>query len=52
MSDLRQRERLYSDEDIVELMQKAQSMGLDLDKGSDLEQLAIGDLERLVSTIQ
>jgi hypothetical protein len=46
------RERIYSDTEIVELLEKAQRMGLDLSKGSDLEQLAIGELERLVSTIQ
>jgi hypothetical protein len=52
MSDLDNRERLYSDQDIVELLQKAERMGLDLSKGSYLEQLPIGELERLVSTIQ
>ena len=34
MSDLR--ERLYSDDEIVELLEKAAAMGLLLDKGSDL----------------
>jgi hypothetical protein len=52
MSDLRNRERLYSDDDIVALLQKAERMGLDLSKGSDVEQLAIGDLEQLVTVVQ
>ena len=46
------RERLYSDDDIEELLLKAQRMGLNLDKGSDLNQLEIGELERLVTVVQ
>jgi len=46
------RERIYTDAEIVELLEKAARMGLPLDKGSDLEQLAVGELDRLVSTIQ
>lgn len=45
------RERLYSDEDIEELLVKAQRMGLNLSKGSDLEHLEIGELERLVTVV-
>jgi hypothetical protein len=52
MSDLAKRERLYSDEDVVELLQKAMAMGLNLEKGSDLAMLEIGELERLVTVVQ
>jgi hypothetical protein len=52
MSDLRQRERLYSDEEVCELLHKAMAMGLNLEKGSDLEYLDIGELERLVTVVQ
>jgi len=46
------RERIYADEQIVQLLEKAAQMGLVLDKGSDLEQLTIGELERLVTVVQ
>ncbi len=46
------RERLYSTEEIVELLEKAQRKGLNLAKGSDLEALTIGELERLVNVTQ
>lgn len=52
MTDLRYRERLYSDEEVVELLERAMQMGLNLDKGSDLEALDIGELERLVTVVQ
>ena len=45
-------ERMYSDDEIVELIQKAAMMGFSLEKGSPLEQLTIGDLERLVNECQ
>jgi len=51
MTDLR-RERIYGDEEIVELIAKAQRMGLPLDKDSDLANLDIGELERLVTVVQ
>jgi len=52
MSDPHNRERLYSDEDIVELLEKAMRMGLCLEKDSNLEALDIGELERLVTVVQ
>lgn len=52
MSDLATRERLYSDSDVVEILQKAAAMGLNLDKGSDLAMLEIGELEWLVTVVQ
>lgn len=42
-------ERLYSDDELVAMLEKAEAMGLNLEKGSDLEKLTIGELERLVS---
>jgi len=45
------RERLFSDEEICELLEKAAAMGFSLEKGSDLEQLSIRELERLVSVV-
>jgi len=45
-------ERLYSDEEICELLEKAQAMWLSLEKGSELEQITLGDLERLVTQVQ
>jgi len=46
------RERIYTDEEIVELLEKAAQMGFVLDKGSDMEQYTIGELERLVTVVQ
>jgi len=46
------RERIYTDAEIVELLEKAARMGLSLDKGSYLEQATIGELERLVTVVQ
>ena len=42
------RERIYTDEDICELLEKAVAMGFVLERGSELEALTIGELERLV----
>jgi hypothetical protein len=52
MTDLASRERLYSDDDIAELLARAIRMGLNLEKGSDLEAIDIGELERLVTVVQ
>jgi hypothetical protein len=53
MSDPHERrEHMYSDDEIVELLGKAERMGLNLDKGSDLESLDLGELERLVTVLQ
>ena len=49
---LNYRERLFSDEEICELLEKAAALGLSLERGSDLEQLTIGELERLVNVVQ
>jgi len=46
------REKIYSDEEIVALLIKAQDMGLNLKKGSELEDYTIGELERLVTQVQ
>jgi hypothetical protein len=46
------RDRLYLDEEIVELLEKAARMGMDLGKGSDLEYYSISELERLVNQVQ
>jgi len=46
------RERLYSDEEICELIQKAKLMGLPIDTDREMAEMEIGELERLVSTIQ
>lgn len=44
-------EHLYSEEDIVDLLTKASEMGFSLEDGSELEQLTIAELERLVTKI-
>lgn len=46
------RERMYSDEEIVELVQKAICMGLPVDTDKGLANLNIGELERLVTVVQ
>jgi hypothetical protein len=45
-------ERVYSDAEIAELLEKAERMGLNLDKGSDLEKLSLDELAQLVETRQ
>lgn len=45
-------ERVYSDAEIVELLAKVELMGLNLDKGSDLECLTLDELAQLVETRQ
>lgn len=45
-------ERTYSDSEIVDLLERAERMGLNLDKGSDLEKLTLDELTQLVETRQ
>jgi len=45
-------ERTYSNEEIFELLEKAERRGLNLEKGSDLEKLTLEELEKLVNTKQ
>jgi len=52
LTPIEARERIYSDSEITELLERALRMGLNLDKGSDLEQLQIPELERLVTVLQ
>lgn len=40
---------LYSDEDIVALLDKAESLGFSLEAGSILEHLTLAELQRLVT---
>ena len=45
-------ERLYSDDEIAELLEQAQSLGFSLEQGSELEHLTVGELDRLVHQVQ
>lgn len=47
-----EREQIYTDTEIVDLLEKAYAMGLDLRKGSELEQYTIGELDRMVNQRQ
>lgn len=42
----------YTDGEVVELLEKAEAMGFNLDKGSELEGLTLSQLDQLVSTKQ
>jgi hypothetical protein len=46
------RERIWSDEEIVELLEKAAAMGLPLDQGCELERYSISELDRMVNQVQ
>jgi len=46
------RDRIVTDEEIVELLQKAQAMGFDLEKDSDLEKYTFAEVERMVTVRQ
>jgi hypothetical protein len=46
------RERIYTDEEIVELLEKAARMGMPLSQGCELERYSIEELERLVTQVQ
>jgi hypothetical protein len=43
------RDRFFSDAEIFDLLEKAEAAGFNLEKGSDLEQLSLGELDRLVN---
>lgn len=42
-------DRIYTEEEIIELLDRADRLGLSLESGSDIEKLTIADLERLVN---
>jgi hypothetical protein len=42
-------ERLYTESEICDLLEMAEALGLNLDKGSPLEKMTIEDLERLLN---
>ncbi len=42
-------DRIYTEEEIVDILEKASQLGLSLDPGSDLEKLTVAELERLVN---
>jgi hypothetical protein len=46
------RERIWSDEEIVELLEKAAAMGLPLDQGCELERYSVSELDRMVNQRQ
>lgn len=50
MSD--QRERIWTDEEIVELLAKAHDMGLPLEQGCELEAYTVSELDRMVNQVQ
>jgi len=45
-------EHVYFDSEVEDLLEKAERMGLNLDKGSDLEKLTLDELAQLVETRQ
>jgi len=45
-------ERLYSEEEVIELLEKAEAIGLNLDAGSPLEKMTVADLDRLINVKQ
>lgn len=46
---LHDHERLYSEEQVIELLEKALAMGFCLDKGSELEGLTVHQLDLLLN---
>lgn len=46
------RERIYGDEEITELLEKAAAMGIPLDRHSDVAEYSIDELERMVTVKQ
>ena len=52
ISSAQSRERIFSDEEICDLLERAAALGFSLDKGSELEQLSICELEKLISLRQ
>lgn len=45
-------ERTYSDEEIVELLEKAEALGFSTAQGSELEHLTLAQIDNLVHTVQ
>jgi hypothetical protein len=45
-------ERLYSEEEVIDLLAKAEAIGLSLEAGSELEKLTVAELDRLVNVKQ
>lgn len=46
---LRDPEHLYTYSEVADLLDKAEKLGFSLDKGSELEELTVRELERLVT---
>jgi len=46
------RERSFSDEEICELLEKAAALGFSLERGSELEQLSLAEIERVINVMQ
>ena len=42
-------EHLYSCEEVADLLDKAEALGFSLEKGSELENMTVAELERLVT---
>jgi len=49
---LRDPEHLYTHSDVCDLLERAEELGFSLEKGSELENLTVGQLEQLVRTKQ
>lgn len=47
---LRDPDHLYTHSEVVDLLEEAERLGFSLDKGSELENLTVRDLEHLVRT--
>jgi len=46
------RERFFSDDEICELLERAERAGFSLERGSELEKLSLADVERLLDRMQ
>jgi len=46
------RERRFSEEEVCDLLEQAAALGFSLEKGSELEQLTLCEIGRLVNTLQ
>jgi len=44
-------DKYYTHQEIVDLLEKAERLGFDLEAGSWLEQLTIAELDRLVNVV-
>lgn len=49
---LRDPNNLYTHSEVCDLLEKAENLGFSLDRGSELEQLTVRQLDKLVNQVQ